>query len=67
MKNKRGKNKNFIQDNFFWKNKQGTIPFYIIAILIAVALIAIVMITLFVLKGTSVSLIDRIKDLFKIG
>ena len=49
------------------KNKRGTVPFYIIAILIAVALIAIVMITLFILKGTSISLIDKIKDLFRIG
>lgn len=49
------------------KNKRGIIPFYIIAILIAVAILAIVMITLFIFKGTSFSLVDRIKDLLKIG
>jgi len=49
------------------KNKRGVIPFYIAAILIAGAIIAILMITIFVLKGKGFSFIDQIKDLFKGG
>ena len=44
--------------------KRGVIPFYILAILIAVAILAILMITLFILRGQGISLIDKIKNLF---
>ncbi len=45
--------------------KKGIIPFYIIAILIAVAILAILMITIFILRGQGISLIDKIKGLLR--
>jgi hypothetical protein len=45
--------------------KRGIITEYLPWILIAVAVLAIVMIAIFVMKGKGFSLIDQIKDLFK--
>jgi len=45
--------------------KEGIISEYLPWILIAVAVLAILMIAIFVLKGKGISLIDEIKNLFK--
>jgi len=45
--------------------KRGVIPFYVIAISIAVALLAILMIVLFLLNEQGILLIDKIKNLFR--
>ncbi len=49
----------------FTKGKRGIISGYLPWILIAVAILAIIMITIFLLKGQGFSLIDKLKDLFK--
>ncbi len=46
-------------------NKKGVISNYLPWILIAIAVLAIVMITIFLLKEKGFSLIDRIKDLLR--
>jgi len=46
------------------KNKKGIIADYLPWLLIAVAVLAIIVIFIFVLKGQGISLIDQIKDLF---
>lgn len=46
------------------KNR-GVISEYLPWILIAIAVLAILMITIFLLKEKGISLIDQIKDLFK--
>ena len=43
--------------------KRGIISGYLPWILIAIAILAILMITIFLLKGKGISLIDKIKDL----
>ena len=48
-------------------NNRGVISEYLPWLLIAVAILAIVMITVFLLKEKGFSLIDQIKDLFKIS
>jgi hypothetical protein len=45
--------------------KRGIVSEYLPWLLIALAVLAIVMITLFLLKDQGVSLIDQIKNLFK--
>ena len=45
-------------------NKRGIISDYLPWLLIAVAILAILMIAIFVLKGKGVSLVDSIKNLF---
>ena len=45
--------------------KRGIISEYLPWLLIALAVLAILMITIFVLKDQGVSLIDQIKNLFK--
>ena len=45
--------------------KRGVISEYLPWILIAIAVLAIVMIVIFILKGQGVSLIDKIKTLFR--
>ncbi len=49
------------------KNKRGIISGYLIAFFIAMAILAIIMITIFLLKGTGFSLVDRVKDFLRIG
>ena len=44
--------------------KRGIVSSYLPWILIAVAILAIVMLTIFALKNQGVNLIDQIKDLF---
>lgn len=51
--------------NFF--NKKGIISEYLPWILIALAVLVILMISAFVLKGKGLSLIDQIKNIFKFG
>jgi hypothetical protein len=48
-------------------NKKGIISEYLPWMLIAIAVLAILMITIFVLRGKGFSLIDKIKDLFRFG
>jgi len=50
--------------NFLSKKKRGIISEYLPWLLIAVAVLAIVMITIFLLKGKGISLIDKLKGLF---
>ena len=46
----------------FWKKeKRGIVADYLPWLLIAIAVLAILMITLFLLKGTGTSLIDKVK------
>ncbi len=47
------------------KNKKGVVADYLPWILIAVAVLAIIMITIFLLQGKGNSLIDQIKSLFR--
>ncbi len=49
------------------KIKKGVVSEYLPWLLIAIAVLAIVMITLFLLKDRGFSLIDKIKDLFTGG
>jgi len=60
---KRSKNKRFSYYNFFPKNRKAIISEYLPWLLIAIAVLAILMITIFLLKGQGVSLIDKIKEL----
>ena len=46
------------------KNKRGIVMDYLPWIIIAVAVLAIVSITIFVMKGKGISAIDSIKNLF---
>jgi hypothetical protein len=47
--------------------KRGIVADYLPWVLIAVAVLAILMITIFFLKGTGVDLIEKIKNLFGRG
>ncbi len=47
------------------KDRKGIVADYLPWILIAVAVLVILMITIFLLKGQGVSLIDKIKDIFR--
>jgi len=49
------------------KTKRGIIAKYLPWLLIALAILAIVLITIFLLKGTGFSLVDRVKDFLRIG
>ena len=46
------------------KVKRGIVSEYLPWLLIGIAVLAIIMISIFVLKGEGVSLIDKIKNLF---
>lgn len=46
-------------------NKKGVISDYLPWLLIAIAVLVILMITIFLLKGKGISLIDQIKNLFR--
>lgn len=52
--------------NFFSKNRKGIVTDYLPWILIAIALLALIMVSIFVLREKGISLIDKIKDLFRI-
>ncbi len=45
--------------------KRGVVAEYLPWLLISIAVLAIVMITIFVLKGKGTSMIDQIKNLFR--
>lgn len=47
------------------KNKLGIVADYLPWLLIGIAVLAIVMITIFLLKDQGISTIDKIKDLFR--
>lgn len=48
-------------------DRQGIITEYLPWLLIALAVLVIIMITIFVLREKGISLIDQIKNLFKFG
>jgi hypothetical protein len=45
--------------------KRGVISEYLPWLLIAIAILAILMVTIFLLRGKGVSLVDKIKDLLR--
>jgi len=47
------------------RNVKGIVSEYLPWILIAIAVLAIVLVSIFVLKGKGISLIDKIKGLFR--
>lgn len=47
------------------KEKRGIVSDYLPWLLIAIAVLVILMISIFVLKGQGVSLIDKIKNIFR--
>jgi len=49
------------------KKNRGVVADYLPWILIALAVLAIVLITIFILKEKGFSLIDKIKDLVRVG
>ncbi|HEB47016.1 MAG TPA: hypothetical protein ENI22_00935 [Candidatus Pacearchaeota archaeon] len=62
---KKQKKRNFFSYNFFPKNHRGIISDYLPWILIAVAVLVILMITIFLLKEKGISLVDQIKNLLR--
>ncbi|MEK6757710.1 MAG: hypothetical protein AABX88_01145 [Nanoarchaeota archaeon] len=46
-------------------NKKGLVSEYLPWLLIGIAILAIVFISIFILKGQGISLIDKIKNLFR--
>jgi len=62
---KKQKKRSFFSYNFFPKNSRGIITEYLPWLLIGLAVLAILVITVFLLKERGVSLIDSIKNLFK--
>jgi hypothetical protein len=48
-----------------WWSKRGIISDYLPWLLIALVILAILMISIFLLKGKGISFIDKIKDLFR--
>lgn len=50
--------------NLFFR-KKGIVSEYLPWILIAVAILVILMLTVFVLKGKGIEIIDNLKDLFR--
>jgi len=51
----------------YFKNKKAIVSNYLIWLLIGMAILAIVMITMFMLKGKGISIIDKIKNLLRFG
>ena len=49
------------------RGKKGIVSEYLPWLLIAVAVLAILVLTIFILKGKGINLIDKIKDLFRFG
>lgn len=62
---KKQKKRAFFSYNFFPKNSRGIISEYLPWLLIGLAVLAILVITIFLLKEKGVSLIDQIKNLFR--
>ena len=57
------KRRNFFSYNFFAKNSRGIVADYLPWIMIAVAVLVIIMVAIFIMKGQGVSLIDKIKNI----
>jgi len=47
------------------EHKRGTVNDYLPWLLIALAVLVVLMISIFILKGAGISLIDKIKNLFR--
>jgi len=62
---KKQKKRDFFSYNFFPKNSRAIISEYLPWLLIALAVLAIIVLTIFLLKEKGVSLIDQIKNLFR--
>jgi len=54
-----------MKKRFCFLNKRGIIADYLPWILIAVAMLVIIMISIFVMKGRGISLVDQIKNILK--
>jgi len=54
-----------VEKMIFKKRKRGIISEYLPWILIAVAVLVILMITIFILRGRGVSLVDNLKNLLR--
>lgn len=68
MEKRRGKRddiKRFSLYNFSPKNHRGIISEYLPWLLIGIAVLAIVMISIFVMKGKGISFIEQIQNLFR--
>jgi hypothetical protein len=61
---KRQTKRTFFTNNFLKKNRRGIISEYLPWLLIALAALAILMITIFILRGQGISIIDKFKGLF---
>lgn len=61
--NKRQEKRNFFSYNFSKKNSKGIVADYLPWLLIAIAILVILMIAIFVLRGQGVSLIDKLKNI----
>ena len=62
---KRDKNQGFFHYNFLKKNRKGIVSEYLPWLLIALAVLVILMGTIFLLKGKGTAMIDQIKNLFR--
>ena len=62
--NKKQKKRNFFSYNFSAKNSKAIVADYLPWLLIAVAVLVILMISIFILRGQGISLIDKLKNLF---
>ncbi len=63
---KRQKNK-FFCGNFLKKNRRGIASEFLPWLIIAIAVLAIVLVSMFLLKDKGNSLVDQIKNLFSFG
>ena len=55
----------FMNKKFFLKNRKGIATEALPWIIISIAILAILMISIFILKGKGVSLIDKFKGIFR--
>ena len=62
---KKGQIRKFSLYNFFPKNNKGIVSEYLPWILIALAVLAIILIAAFLMKGKGFEFIDQLKNLFK--
>ena len=65
MMKKRGQIRELSQYNFFKKDCRGIIADYLPWLLIGIAVLAIVMISIFLLKGKGLEFIEQVKNIFK--
>jgi len=64
---KKSQIKRFSLCDFSPKNHRGIISEYLPWLLIAIAILAIVMISIFIMKGKGIDFIEQIKNLFRGG